>query len=652
MFAALVTIILFFGLGQASFLRANNHMDTEAIASIMGKNSLYTSIVRSLKHDAPAKVIVKKMDELQGVLSARMVHVKEGCEVDTNHFTQRLLIVADNITNVNASLATAKRCIEAEIATEKDISEEIAADVKTLVPQAKFENAKLRLAQIRRRATKLMKAHDARHDRYQKEQLTFKEQDKILTHVMDTIESYYKKKSVKKEATQKSERTVQTELLEMVAPKSKVHAAVVTKLLEIVSNKTKKVTPQQQQKGTEDKPVVAKKIVTQAAPAAKGKVLAGTIYEAITELKGTFVNEQKIRTLRYETRKDEHLQEIQTLSKEEGDIKSEVTSYISNNKNVTKTINGLKEKLNKALDKQKECKVESTDLAKDLTKLKARHATRKYALNHTKTLCTAQLKDILKEIKLSNYISGLIQKRVQKIQKALLQFEKNSADDAGTGATGATGNSNSVVKLESSLKNVEECTQKGVSFWCASEENMKKCAVNADVCKRMKASEVNLDLSVNAATGAASGAASGATGVDSIRKQRLQKAKKNGGVTGPSSNGDKLRNAAATGTLKAATGAGTGPGAATGPSANKASSSTGVALSKKQKHDDFMKLLKIFDQNSNKHIGWDEIVAVTGHDDPKMKKEFQAAAGPDMQMDYKEFHKFMNKEENAKFFFM
>lgn len=640
MFAALVTIILFFGLGQASFLRANNRMDTEAIASIMGKNSLYTSIVRSLKHDAPAKVIVKKMDELQAVLSTRMEHVKEGCEVDTNHFTQRLLIVADNMTKVNASLATAKRCIEAEIATEKEISEEIAADVKTLVPQAKFENAKARLAQIRRRATKLMKAHDARHDRYQKEQLMFKEQDKILTHVMGTIESYYKKKSVNKEATQKSERTVATELLEVVAPKSKVHAAVVTKLLEIVSNKTKKVTT-----GTEDKPVVAKKIVTQAAPATKGKVLAGTIYEAITELKGTFVNEQKIRTLRYETRKDEHLQEIQTLSKEEGDIKNEVTGYISNNRNVTKAINGLKEKLNKALDKQKECKVESTDLAKDLTKLKARHATRKYALNHTKTLCTAQMKDILKEIKLSNYISGLIQKRVQKIQKALLQFEKNSADDAGTGSTGATGNSNSVVKLENSLKNAEECTQKGVSFWCASEENMKKCGVTADVCKRMKASEVNVDLSVNAATGAASGAAasgaaaSGATGVDSIRKQRLQKAKKNGGVTGPSSNGDKLKNAAATGT-------------ATGPSANKASSSTGVALSKKQKHDDFMKLLKIFDQNSNKHIGWDEIVAVTGHDDPKMRKEFQAAAGADMQMDYKEFHKFMNKEDNAKFFFM
>ena len=41
----------------------------------------------------------------------------------------------------------------------------------------------------------------------------------------------------------------------------------------------------------------------------------------ITELKGTFMNEQKIRTLRYETRKDEHVQEIQQLSKEEGILK-------------------------------------------------------------------------------------------------------------------------------------------------------------------------------------------------------------------------------------------------------------------------------------------------------------------------------------------
>jgi len=68
------------------------------------------------------------------------------------------------------------------------------------------------------------------------------------------------------------------------------------------------------------------------------------------------MNEQKIRTLRYETRKDEHVQEIQQLSKEEGDIKNEVTNYIASNKNITNRVNKMKFNLNKALDKQKECK--------------------------------------------------------------------------------------------------------------------------------------------------------------------------------------------------------------------------------------------------------------------------------------------------------
>jgi len=199
---------------------------------------------------------------------------------------------------------------------------------------------------------------------------------------------------------------------------------------------------------------------------------------------------------------------------------------------------------------------------------------------------------------------------------------------------------------------------------------------------------VNVDLSVNAASGAATMASTGAatmasTGAATMASTGAATMASTGapptdvsatGETGPTGGDTSPAKASAitasasgpssskptktmgttastgapttTGTLKAAT------GAATGPSANIASSSTGVALSKKQKHDDFMKLLKIFDQNSNKHIGWDEIVAVTGHDDPKMKKVFQAAAGSDMQMDYKEFHKFMNKEENAKFFFM
>merc|ERR1711981_1277991 len=260
-------------------------------------------------------------------------HVKDGCEIDQKHFLQRLLIVSQNVTKVNASVIVAKKCIAEEIATEQDIGEEIQAELKTLVPHSKFESAKAHLSQIRKRATKLMKAHDARHDRYQKEQVMFKNQDKILSHVMGTIESYYKKKSVNKEAVQQSEHSVATVLLE---------------------------------------PVVTKRKVSTAPKAAKSKVLAGTIYEAITELKGTFVNEQKIRTLRYETRKDEHVQEIQQLSKEEGDIKNEVTNYIASNKNITKRVNKMKFNLNKALDKQKECKKESTSLAVDLKKLQTR----------------------------------------------------------------------------------------------------------------------------------------------------------------------------------------------------------------------------------------------------------------------------------------
>ena len=87
---------------------------------------------------------------------------------------------------------------------------------------------------------------------------------------------------------------------------------------------------------------------------------------------------------------------------------------------------------------------------------------------------------------------------------------------------------------------------------------------------------------------------------------------------------------------------------ASGSESAPALSSTEAA---KQKLGDFNKLLKIFDQNKDKRIGWDEILAVTGHDDPKMKREFQEAAGEDMKMDYKEFRKFMNKETGKKFFF-
>ena len=115
---------------NASNLRSHTAVDT--IASIMGKNSLYTSIVRSLKQDAPAKVIVNKMNELQAVLTTRLEHVKDGCEIDQKHFLQRLLIVSENVTKVNASVTVAKKCIAEEIATEQDIGEEIQAELKTL----------------------------------------------------------------------------------------------------------------------------------------------------------------------------------------------------------------------------------------------------------------------------------------------------------------------------------------------------------------------------------------------------------------------------------------------------------------------------------------------------------------------------------------
>lgn len=629
-FKSIILAVALAAAAQGANLRSANSMQT--IVSLVGQNSLYTEIVRDLKHDAPAKVIARKMDELQAVLSTRMAHVKEGCAIDTEHFAKRLATVKSNVTRVNATLTAAKRCIAEEFVTEQDLADAINANLKDIVPERKFKAAKLRLKQIRFRAAKLMKAHDARHERYQKEQLMFKEQDKILDHVMSTIEKFYKKKSVNTEAVQKSERTVQTVLLETVAPKSKAHKVVVSKLLEIVSRK------KPAQAGNEAVPQASKVVVTKAAEPKKGKVLAGTIYEAITELKGTFENEQKIRTQRYESRKDEHIEEIKSLSKEEEEIKTEVTGYIANNKNITNKVNALKAKVTKATDKQADCKRESTEIREQLTTLKERLAKRKYALNHTKTLCTAQMRAILKEMKLCNYIAGLIQKRVKKIQMALQQFEKDSQGATGlTGATGATGGAS----LEKAIKNSEDCAKHGVSFWCSSEENMKQCGVTTADCKRMKANHVATDLT---ATGPSEGdSMTGAA--NSIRKNRKRRGTGSTGSTGASgatgANADKLLPAGSEAAKAVAT-------LASGSESAPALSSTEAA---KRKLGDFNKLLKIFDQNKDKRIGWDEILAVTGHNDPKMKREFQEAAGEDMKMDYKEFHKFMNMETGKKFFF-
>merc|ERR1712100_881290 len=56
---------------------------------------------------------------------------------------------------------------------------------------------------------------------------------------------------------------------------------------------------------------------------------------------------------------------------------------------------------------------------------------------------------------------------------------------------------------------------------------------------------------------------------------------------------------------------------------------------------EFQKLLRYFDKNHDKHISWDEIVAVTGDSLPIMKKEFEAASGKDLRMNYNDFHSFM-----------
>ena len=131
---------------------------------------------------------------------------------------------------------------------------------------------------------------------------------------------------------------------------------------------------------------------------------------------------------------------------------------------------------------------------------------------------------------------------------------------------------------------------------------------------------------------------------NSIRKNRKRSGTGSTGSTG--STGGATGGATGTNSAKLLPAESAAAKAVASPSA--AASSTEAA---KQKLGDFNKLLKIFDQNKDRRIGWDEILAVTGHNDPKMKREFQEAAGEDMKMDYKEFHKFMNKETGKKFFF-
>merc|ERR1712072_1004123 len=193
---------------------------------------------------------------------------------------------------------------------------------------------------------------------------------------------------------------------------------------------------------------------------------------------------------------------------------------------------------------------EQSELMDKVAELKTKKDTRVYALNHTQTLCVAQEKDLVKEMKLANYIAGLIQKRVQKIKLALQKFNKNS----------------------------EECAKLGVGFWCASESNMKQCSVTQEDCDRMKASEVSTDMA---------------------EAQGPKSANSKTGMTGGS---------AATGIARAAESGSTGT---TGSSMTGMTGTSAQYERKRAKANDFQKLLKIFDQNKDKRIGWDEIIAVT-----------------------------------------
>jgi len=420
------------------------------------------------------------------------MRVKEGCAVDNAHFEGEYELVKNNVTDVNAAIEQKKMCVEHTVKKENEIGESLAQTLKDLVPQSKFIRSKQRLSQVRARAQKLVGEHESRTARYNKEAELFKTQDMILTHVMSTIENYYKHKSEQ----QKKDSTVKTVLLETVAPKSKVHQEVVTKLLEIVSKK-------QQPK----------------------KILAGQIYEAMQELKNTFEDERSKRTARYEARKGEHTSEIRQLTEEEATINSEVKRYLKNNKNVTAAAEALKKEMATVTQKMVECKKDMSFSHKKFVSLSAQLKTKESAMSRTKTLCSSQMKDIAKEIELAAYIVQLIDKRVHHIQQALVKYQKeaNGGDQSMTGmSTGAVGD------LEREIKSTEDCAKYSKEFWCASPANMKQCGVTAEECERMSKGEplVQSGYATGGATGAATGVFGGSTGHVSATMAASQEKKK------------------------------------------------------------------------------------------------------------------------------
>lgn len=536
--------------GHAASIRGS--VSVSEVAQLMGRDTMYTEVVKALHSQAPAAAILQRMDEIKGVLHNRLAHVKEGCALDEEHFRSEFQKVAEKHTVLAKGIALKKACVKDKIKEETALGDKLTDTLKHLVPQDKFTSAKDRLSTIRKRAEVLVGAHESRAARYSKEAQMFKQQDKILTHVMSVIEDYYNKK------TPTPAQPVTEVLKSKVATKSKAHEAVVTQLLELVQT-----------------------------PAPK-KMLAGMIYEAINDLKSTFEEERSKRTQRYETRKHEHDAEIRLLTAEEHAINNEVKGYLMKNTETTKRAEELKKEMTKTTAAMVVCKKDLTLLHEKETASKATFETKQKALNRTVALCKEQDALIKKEIKLASHITMLIEKRVKSVQEALTKYEHDASE---VGHTGMTGTSAGATGLEDEIKNSEACAKHGVEFWCATKANMKMCGVGEEECAKM----IKSQSQVAGPTGMAMGDSSiGSTGS-------------------------------------------TGSTGATGATGAAAASAEFAKFSKLG----FEKVLKVFDQNKDGKIGWEEIQAATGTTSQKVKKQFTAAAGADGKMDIHEFKKFM-----------
>jgi len=139
----------------------------------------------------------------------------------------------------------------------------------------------------------------------------------------------------------------------------------------------------------------------------------------------------------------------------------------------------LKKKISTITGKIIACKRAMTEEGNNFKTLGAQLKTREVAMERTKKLCNGQLKDIEKEIKLSEQIIAMINKRVHHIQQALVKYQSEANSETGM-ATGPIGD------LERQIKTTEDCAKYSKEFWCASEQNMKQCGVDAEQCRLMR----------------------------------------------------------------------------------------------------------------------------------------------------------------------